>query len=57
LLNWCMQVAHFAQLGHGASMLQWLANSREADGMADLRHGHTLASFHEVTEAHQFLLG
>ncbi len=52
-----MQVAHFAQLGHGASMLQWLANSREADGMADLRHGHTLASFHEVTEAHQFLLG
>jgi len=51
--NWCMQVAHFAQLGHGASMLQWLANSHEADGMADLQHRHTLASFDEVSDTHQ----
>ncbi len=43
-----MQVANFAQLGHGASMLQWLANSHEAAGMADFQLGHTLASFHEV---------
>lgn len=48
-----MQVAHFAQLGHGASMLQWLANSREPDGMADLQHGHTLVSFHEVSKTNQ----
>ncbi|KAL0018248.1 hypothetical protein WJX77_005089 [Trebouxia sp. C0004] len=47
------QVAQFAQLGHGASMLQWLANNREADGMADLQHGHTLACFHEVMQVLQ----
>ena len=47
-----MQVAQFAQLGHGNSLLQWLANSHEAGGVADLQHGHTLVPIHEVTEKH-----